>query len=106
MVRQDVQQPVGPLTHVANPLAQIDEQRFAAQLLHLEEFLDRSRRTVAELNPDDLGRVPEQEAPLVELGVDSPAAQAIEALAEKLLHIPTLTKAQLPGLAVSNRSRQ
>ena len=44
--------------------------------------------------------------PLVELGVDSPAAQAIEALAEKLLHIPTLTKAQLPGLDVSNRSRQ
>jgi CO dehydrogenase maturation factor len=42
--------------------------------------------------------------PLVELGADSPAAQAIEALAEKLLRIPTLRASPLPDLIVPNRS--
>jgi len=42
--------------------------------------------------------------PLVELGADSPAAQAIEALADKLLRIPTLGASPLSDLTVPNRS--
>ncbi len=42
--------------------------------------------------------------PLVDLGADSPAAQAIEALAEKLLCIPVLSEAPSPDRAVSNQN--
>jgi CO dehydrogenase maturation factor len=59
----------------------------------LRQTLDGLHAEFAGLIPAD-PRVGEFDAvgrPLVELGADSPAAQAIEALAEKLLRVPTIS---------------
>jgi len=59
----------------------------------LRQTLDGLNAELAGVIPAD-PRVGEFDAvgrPLVELGADSPAAQAIEALAEKLLRVPTIS---------------
>ncbi len=72
----------------------------------LQQTLDKLNIELAGMIPAD-PRVGEYDAvgrPLVDLGADSPAAQAIEALAEKLLCIPVLSEAPSPDRAVSNQS--